>query len=100
MQVMVGLTVSAGFKAMRIQDGDGDGVLDRDDRCPDTTRGVRVNDRGCEWRESDTAAPTCGDTDLDGVCDGQDDCPDTRAKTPVDKKGCPIGGEKEPGSEE
>ncbi len=37
-------------------DSDGDGVLDLNDRCPDTPKGARVNRDGCPW-----------DTDQDGV---------------------------------
>lgn len=97
MQVMVGITASVGFKPIRSTDADGDGVDDQADRCPDTERGQRVNDRGCPYRESDTKAPKCSDTDLDGVCDGQDECPDTALGVQIDGKGCPIA---KPESEE
>lgn len=32
---------------VRLQDSDGDGVFDRDDRCPDTLPGARVDSEGC-----------------------------------------------------
>ncbi len=93
MQVVVGVDVDFGFQPVRPPpDSDGDGVPDSKDRCPGTPSGVRVNEYGCEIKESETKAPACSDTDLDGVCDGEDDCPDTRLGTAVDKHGCPIGG--------
>ncbi len=60
-------------------DSDGDGVPDGLDACPNTPRGATVDERGC---------PT--DSDNDGVPDGQDQCPNTPAGTQVDEKGCPI----------
>jgi hypothetical protein len=92
MQVTFGGTFSLGFLPVHNVDKDDDGVTDDKDKCPDTRRGVRVNDYGCEWRESDTKTPKCGDGDLDGVCDGHDDCPDTKMGAAVDKKGCEVGG--------
>ena len=92
-QVLFGVTIDLGFLPVRSVDQDGDGVVDSADKCPGTPRGTRVNDHGCEWRESETKETRCGDTDLDGVCDGHDDCPDTRIGTQVDKKGCPVGGD-------
>ncbi len=59
-------------------DSDGDGVNDRKDRCPDTPRGAKVDERGCPL-----------DGDGDGVADGLDRCPDTPAGVPVDADGCP-----------
>ncbi len=58
-------------------DADGDGVIDRRDRCPDTPRGAIVDERGCPR-----------DSDHDGVVDGIDRCPNTPANTPVDQFGC------------
>jgi len=59
-------------------DADGDGVLDRRDKCPDTPRGARVDEDGCPK-----------DSDGDGVYDGIDKCPDTKPGVPVDASGCP-----------
>ena len=56
-------------------DRDGDGVIDDDDRCPDTP-GV-IENRGCPD----------GDRDGDGVVDRLDNCPDTPG-TP-ENFGCP-----------
>ena len=62
-----------------IQDADQDGVPDKDDACPNTPPGAKVDVRGCPI-----------DTDHDGVPDGIDKCPDTPAGTAVDATGCPI----------
>lgn len=61
-----------------VGDSDGDGVLDRYDRCPGTPKGARVDGDGCPK-----------DTDGDGVFDGLDRCPDTPKGAKVDGEGCP-----------
>ena len=53
------------------KDTDNDGVNDKNDRCPDTPLGCRVDADGCPI-----------DSDKDGVCDGIDQCPDTPAGAP------------------
>jgi OOP family OmpA-OmpF porin len=60
-------------------DSDGDGVLDGEDQCPDTPRGMAVDNSGCPL-----------DTDGDGVADSLDKCPATPEGVPVDAKGCPL----------
>ena len=60
-------------------DSDGDGVTDDRDRCPDTPRGVKVDDRGCPL-----------DSDGDGVPDHMDQCPNTPEGIVVDDKGCEL----------
>lgn len=60
-------------------DSDGDGIYDGIDKCPDTPKGAKVNEKGCPL-----------DSDKDGVCDGIDQCPDTPRDAKVDKHGCPI----------
>ncbi len=60
-------------------DSDGDGVADKDDKCPDTPKGVEVNLDGCPL-----------DTDGDGVPDYKDECRGTPDGVKVDAKGCPI----------
>ncbi|MCH8032595.1 MAG: OmpA family protein [Bacteroidetes bacterium] len=60
-------------------DSDGDGVIDTDDACPNTPRGIRVNEFGCPI-----------DMDNDGVPDYQDNCPGTPKNVKVDVAGCPI----------
>jgi len=60
-------------------DSDGDGVIDSQDKCPNTPAGVKVDTQGCPL-----------DTDGDGVADYLDKCPNTPAGVSVDAKGCPI----------
>lgn len=60
-------------------DADNDGVSNPDDLCPETTRGQKVNPKGCE---------EIFDTDHDGVDDRNDKCPGTPAGTSVDQLGC------------
>jgi outer membrane protein OmpA-like peptidoglycan-associated protein len=66
-------------------DRDGDGVLDREDACPDTP-GIRTDDpktHGCP--------PPPPDRDNDGILDADDACPDTPGVKTDDPKthGCP-----------
>lgn len=61
------------------KDNDGDGVSDELDKCPDTPKGVAVDQRGCPL-----------DSDGDGVADYQDQCSDTPKGVAVDRKGCPL----------
>jgi outer membrane protein OmpA-like peptidoglycan-associated protein len=56
------------------RDSDGDGVVDRVDKCPD--------------RPGPQATYGCPDRDGDGLADVADVCPD--APGPVDNKGCPL----------
>ncbi len=58
-------------------DSDGDGVINRRDRCPETPKGALADDSGC---------PT--DFDGDGVFDGIDRCPTTPKGAAVDAIGC------------
>ena len=60
-------------------DSDGDGVPDHRDACPDTPKGVAVDDKGCP-----------PDSDGDGVPDYLDKCPDTPKGAQVDEHGCEI----------
>jgi OOP family OmpA-OmpF porin len=60
-------------------DSDGDGVLDPDDKCPGTPKGVKVDASGCPL-----------DSDGDGVPDYKDKCPGTPKGVKVDKNGCPL----------
>ena len=66
-------------KAAKPLDSDGDGVYDHLDQCPDTPRGVKVDERGCPL-----------DSDGDGVYDYMDRCPDTPKGVKVDARGCPL----------
>lgn len=60
-------------------DSDGDGVTDDRDRCPNTPRGRKVDAMGCEM-----------DSDGDGVVDGLDKCPGTAKGVKVDGSGCAV----------
>lgn len=60
-------------------DSDGDGVIDRLDRCPNTPKGVSVDKVGCPL-----------DSDGDGVPDYLDKCPGTPKGFKVDKVGCEL----------
>ncbi|MEK7774699.1 MAG: OmpA family protein [Candidatus Zixiibacteriota bacterium] len=62
-----------------ISDSDGDGVADKNDKCPATATGIVVDRSGCPF-----------DTDRDGVPDGLDDCPatDRMVGADVDLFGC------------
>jgi len=62
-----------------VRDTDGDGVIDRKDRCPDTPQDATVDVTGCPR-----------DTDGDGVWDGLDACMDTPHGAKVNAKGCPL----------
>lgn len=93
-------------------DSDGDGVYDKDDRCPNTPKGVMVSSNGCpldsdqdgvgdymdECPNTPLGTPVnkvgCAlDTDQDGVPDGRDRCPNTPLGTPVDSEGCALDGD-------
>lgn len=60
-------------------DGDGDGVPNEKDYCPNTRKGVPVDSVGCPL-----------DSDHDGVYDAKDLCPGTGPNIPVDNTGCPL----------
>lgn len=61
------------------RDTDNDGVVDQDDLCPGTPRGVPVDENGC-----------VPDSDGDGVTDDRDACPNTMAGVEVDSNGCEV----------
>lgn len=62
-----------------IYDKDGDGVIDDDDQCPFTKKGIAVDEKGCER-----------DTDGDGVLDSKDRCPNTAPGARVTSSGCYV----------
>ena len=78
----VGAVLTAYFG--KCEDSDNDGVCDKDDKCPDTPAGCKVDENGCPI-----------DSDGDGVCDGRDKCPDTPKCAKVDLNGCPIDTDKD-----
>ncbi len=77
-------TLGVGFTLGRDKDSDGDGVLDKYDKCPDTPSGVKVDEFGCPI-----------DSDGDGIADYLDKCPNTPKGIQVDKDGCPVDSDKD-----
>lgn len=71
------------------EDADKDGVVDADDKCPDTPAGSVVDATGCVVDDEDDT-PAIKDTDGDGVADDKDTCPNTPANTLVDTNGCSV----------
>ena len=72
-----GVTLSYYFWVEK--DIDGDGIVDSKDMCPNTPKGVKVDDFGCPL-----------DTDGDGIADYLDKCSDTPKGVKVDSYGCPL----------
>jgi outer membrane protein OmpA-like peptidoglycan-associated protein len=86
-----------------IKDADGDGVADKNDKCPGTPAGVAVDKTGCpldkdidgvaDYKDEcpDVAGLAtlngCPDRDIDGVADANDRCPDVAGSLTL--KGCP-----------
>lgn len=62
-------------------DSDNDGVLDKDDKCPDTPKGDSVDKDGCTL---------LNDADNDGVPDDIDQCPNTAPGIKVNERGCEL----------
>jgi len=79
------------------KDGDGDGVSDPADNCPNTPWGEPVDKHGCSKDSGNKeliakrtqARQDIGlDTDQDGIPDNLDQCPGTPAGTRVNDRGC------------
>lgn len=62
-------------------DSDEDGVLDKNDKCPNTIKGKSVDVFGCQLKD---------DADNDGVPDEDDKCQNTPAGIKVDYRGCEV----------
>jgi outer membrane protein OmpA-like peptidoglycan-associated protein len=91
-------------------DSDNDGVLDKDDRCTGTRKGIAVDKNGCpldsdkdgivDYKDRCPNTPFEGikvdkygcaiDSDHDGVADYKDTCKDTPLHIKVDPRGCPL----------
>lgn len=71
-----------GKKSKKEKDADADGIPDSVDRCPNTKKGLQVDQFGCEVL----------DRDLDGVVDSLDHCPGEAHESQgrVDIFGCPL----------
>lgn len=95
--IHTGLNIRAGFPS---KDRDEDGILDKDDHCPDDPGPEELN--GCpdtdgdKIVDKDDACPEvagvpefsgCPDTDSDGITDTLDNCPQEAG--PKDLGGCP-----------
>ncbi len=91
----IGLQINFGIK-----DTDGDGIIDKDDLCPETPGKVEL--AGCPDKDNDGITDKddlcpdvagkaefkgCPDTDGDGVVDSQDACPEFAGKKELN--GCP-----------
>lgn len=72
---------------VKYTDSDGDGVWDHLDQCPDTPKGVKVDDKGCPIPVPKPAAGPL-DSDGDGVYDDKDECKATPKGARVDDRGC------------
>ena len=75
------------------KDGDGDGVPDHLDKCPDTPWGYPVDAKGCTSKPIISTKIQASKTDQldkdnDGVLDPLDKCPQTPQTAVVDEKGC------------
>ena len=116
-EFLLGFTIGFGGsdEGFGVRDSDFDGVPDKDDLCPNTPRGVIVDETGCPIDSDGDGVPdgldACPntpqgamvdergcplDSDNDGVYDGIDRCPNTPAGVQVDETGCPIEVEEEP----
>lgn len=85
------------------KDSDNDGIADKNDKCPDTPAGVKVDKTGCPLDTDIDSVPDyldecpndaglsalngCPDADKDGVANTKDRCPDIAGS--LDLKGCP-----------
>ena len=67
------------FEVLDKEDSDRDGVIDIDDFCPKTPKGVTVDEFGCPI-----------DTDLDGVADYKDTEPETPQGSIVNAQGVQL----------
>lgn len=70
----------ASTTTLLLPDADADGILDKDDNCPNTKPGALVDEKGCAYAQNDD--------DGDGVLNPLDLCMDTPAGETVDEKGC------------
>ncbi|MFC2117821.1 DUF6089 family protein [Bacteroidota bacterium] len=94
------------FKKIKKKDSDEDGVGDKLDKCPETPKGVEVDEFGCPIDSDLDGIPDyiddcpqiaglrllrgCPDSDGDGVKDELDKCPDTPENLQVTPDGCPL----------
>lgn len=121
----IGLTIPFGEKAstntqepeevvVQDTDSDKDGVSDKNDKCPTTSNGVKVDANGCaldsdndgvaDYADKCLTTPNgvkvdvngCAlDSDSDGVADYLDICPHSAQGAKVDGNGCEFDGDKD-----
>lgn len=79
------------------KDSDGDGVVDSEDKCPNTPPDTKVDATGCPVDNGNNGngngngnGNSALDSDGDGVPDTIDKCPNTPPGTKVDSTGCPV----------
>jgi len=77
-QILLSAGLQLSFRS-REKDSDGDGVIDKLDRCAETPAGAMVDAEGCPF-----------DSDGDRVVDGLDRCPGSPRGALVDSRGCPA----------
>jgi outer membrane protein OmpA-like peptidoglycan-associated protein len=75
--------ITLGLRLARPKDSDGDGIPDREDKCPDQP-GSKAK-YGCP--EDSDKKDQCKDSDHDGLCDPEDECPLVPGLK--SNKGCP-----------
>ena len=80
--------ITIGFKFGLPKDRDEDGILDKDDDCPDVPGVEELN--GCPLEE---IAEETNDRDEDGIIDPEDACPDEPG--PESNQGCPEDGDRD-----
>jgi OOP family OmpA-OmpF porin len=94
-------TVGLSFNLGKGKDSDGDGVIDKKDKCPNTPLRVKVDASGCPvdtdgdgFTDDKDRCPNeagtangCPDRDKDGVADTEDSCPDVAGLPSL--QGCP-----------
>ncbi len=82
-------------------DSDGDGIADKDDKCPNTAGlaalsgcpdadgdGIADGDDACPNEKGTMALNGCPDSDGDGIANADDQCPNE--KGPKSNNGCPV----------
>lgn len=112
--MVLGTWTRAAIPALPL-DGDGDGIADEFDQCPDSNGGEVVDKKGCAAGQRDSDADAVSDDrdqcahtlpsaevdergcalrqldgDSDGVSDADDECPGSRRAAPVDVSGCEV----------
>ena len=83
--------ITLGYRFCKPKDSDGDGVLDKDDKCPDVPGTVENDgcpDESVAENEDEKDNENSNDRDRDGISDDLDKCPDVAGS--LANSGCPI----------